>query len=337
MGVKVELPPVSEYRRHVEQREGGNGSVVPAGREQADQVRGISPFSGEKAARISETAHRNALRFAHPVDQAVISALDNPVVNAVFNKLVSVGIDASYGLELASGIHVSPGTYGELYEIIADCADALDIPVPYVIISDSVKGINACTAGTDQFAFIAVSSFLPLVMNRDELSFVIGHECGHLALGHVVYHTAVNVLGAAGGLLPVVGDVVVKTIRYPLNAWSRRSEISADRAGLICCGGIEAAKRALFKLEAGFLKLDGVDIDAYVREAEAVLDNVSLGKISEVMYSHPIIPKRIKALDCFAGSKLYNGITGLGRTDGGRLIGDEELASEVERIIEIKL
>lgn len=53
------------------------------------------------------------------------------------------------------------------------------------------------------------------------------------------------------------------------------------------------------------------------------------------MYSHPIIPKRIKALDYFSRSKLYNDITGLGNTDGGRFLSNPELASEIEKIIEI--
>lgn len=336
MKEKVSLPSLAYYRQQknlpdVEQRI--KKSEVVYENQQKDM--GISPFSETRVARISENAHKNALRFAHPVDQSIISALDNPVVNGVFNKVVQASIDANYGLALAKGIHISANTYGELYDIVCDCAEKLDIPIPYVMISDTVQGINACTAGTDQFAFIAISSFLPVVMKKDELSFVIGHECGHLVLGHVVYHTALNVIGSAGGLLPLVGSVVEKTIKYPLNAWSRRSEISADRAGLICCGDIQTAKRSLFKLEAGLLKTDGVDIDGYVREAEQVLDSTSIGKYSEIMYSHPIIPKRIKALDYFSRSKLYDDITGLGNADNGRLLSDSELASEVEKIIEI--
>lgn len=335
MGEKMNLPSLADYRRQLKQKKSGEQATDSIAVDCPSQDLSISPFSNNKPAKISEAAHKNALRFAHPVDQSIINALNNPVINTVFNKVVQTSIDASYGLALARGIHISPNTYGELYDIVAECAAKLDIPIPYVIISDTVQGINACTAGTDQFAFIAISSFLPVVMKRDELLFVIGHECGHLALGHVVYHTALNVIGSAGGLLPLVGSVIEKTIKYPLNAWSRRSEISADRAGLICCGDVQVAKRALFKLEAGLLKTDGVDIDGYVREAEQILDNTSLGKYSEILYSHPIIPKRIKALDYFSRSKLYNSITGQGNAANGRLLSDSELASKIEQIIEI--
>ena len=337
MAETVNLPSLSDYRKRLEMQSTPNGQILDAQAEQPSEGMGISPFSSSKQAKVSESARQNALKFAHPVDQSIIKALNNPAVNSVFNKVVQASIDTNYGLALARGIHVSPNIYPDLYDIIVECANKLGIPVPYVVISDTVQGINACTAGTDQFAFIAISSFLPIVMNREELLFVIGHECGHLALGHVVYHTALNVIGTAGGLLPVVGPIIEKTIRYPLNAWSRRSEISADRAGLICCGDIEIAKRTLFKLEAGLLRVDNVDIDRYVREAEQVLDNTTIGKLSEFAYSHPIIPKRIKALDYFASSQTYNSITGLGDAGGRHLLTDDELASKVEQIIEIKL
>lgn len=325
MNDKPSLMSLEEYRRSI----GNTGSKMTPHRE----ATAISPVAGGTNHAISRRTRQKVLNFAHPVDAEIIRKLDNPAINGVFNKVVQTGIDASYGLALATGIHLSPSTYPELYEVVKECADALGIPVPYVIISDTVRGINACTAGTDQFAFIAISSLLPLVMKRDELKFVIGHECGHLALGHVVYHTAITMMGAAGGLLPLVGNIIAKTITYPLNAWSRRSEISADRAGLICCGDVTVAKRTLFKLEAGILNADSVDIDNYVRESEQVLEGTSIGKLAEYTMSHPIIPKRIKALDLFARSELYARINGA-PVDGRRL-SDAELTRDIEKIIAV--
>lgn len=293
----------------------------------------LSPLDHGVSAQISTSTRRNALKFAHPVDQSIIKVLDNPAINSVVNKVVQTAIDANYGLALATGIHVTPSTYNYLYEIVVECADCLNMPVPYVIVSDSVKGINACTAGTDQFAFIAVSSILPMVMNRDQLKFVIGHEMGHLALGHVVYHTAINLMGVAGSMLPLVGPVIDKTLSLPLNAWSRRSEISADRAGLICCRDIQAAKTALFRLEAGFMDINNIDVDAYVRESERMLESSTFGKLAEFAHKHPIIPKRIKALDDFAGSELYARCVGLPAAPGA--MREATLAQEVERILSI--
>lgn len=301
---------------------------------QESSVWAVSPFRSGTGAAVSSEARKKALNFAHPVDGSIIKLLDNPAINAVFHKVVQAGIDANYGLALATGIHVSRNTYREIYDVIVECADTLGIPVPYVIVSDSVKGINACTAGTEQFAFIAISSMLPLVLNRGELKFVIGHECGHLVLGHVVYHTAMSMISAAGGFIPLVGPAIAKTVSLPLNAWSRRSEISADRAGLICCGDLQTAKRALIKLEAGLLNVSDVDIDAYIRDSEEVMSNLAIGELAEAAMQHPIIPKRMKALNLFAESAVYAENSGTVTLDKA-LLSAEELKKATEEILEI--
>lgn len=293
----------------------------------------LSPFARGNALHISNATRRDALVFAHPVDQSIIKVLDNQAINAVVNKVVQTSIDANYGLALATGIHVTPSTYNYLYEIVVECAECLNMPMPYVIVSDSVKGINACTAGTNQFAFIAVSSMLSAIMSREQLKFVIGHEMGHLALGHIVYHTAINLMGTAGSMLPLVGPVIEKTLSLPLNAWSRRSEISADRAGLICCRDVQAAKTALFRLEAGFMDVSNIDVDSYVKESEKILESSTLGKLAEITHQHPIIPKRIKALDDFARSELYSRCLGIPAAPGA--MSEARLAQEVEKTLAI--
>ncbi len=336
MNNKPRIQSLSEFKRGA-----GNGVVCVndkthhTGGSDANLINTLSPLKNGNNSLVSASSRCKILNFAHPVDAAIVKTLDNPAINTVFNKVVQTSIDATWGLSLATGIHVGPNTYPELYKIVVECANKLGIPIPYVIISDQIKGINACTAGTNQFSFIAISSMLPLVMNTDELKFVIGHECGHLALGHVVYHTAINMVGSASGLIPIVGDVISKTITYPLNAWSRRSEISADRAGLLCCGDIGIATKSLLKLEAGFLNTDEIDIDAYVNECETVLNNTMLGKFGEISMSHPIIPKRIKALKLFSNSVVYANASGIIPQPSTSLLSAERLSAETEKIIEI--
>ncbi len=337
MEEKTKIQSLSEFRQTFKQSSGSVLKEIEPNITKSTpvQVNSLSPIKSGSSASVSKYARNNILNFAHPVDATIIKTLDNPAINTVFNKVVQTSIDATWGLSLATGIHIGPDTYPELYEIVVECADALGIPIPYVIISDQVRGINACTAGTNQFAFIAISSMLPLVLSRDELKFVIGHECGHLALGHVVYHTAVSMVGSATSLIPVVGDVISKTVTFPLNAWSRRSEISADRAGLVCCGDINIATRSLLKLEAGVMKVDRIDIDNYVAESENILNNSLLGKFGEIIMSHPIIPKRIKALKLFNDSAVYAEATGYVPAAGNSLLTREKLSAETEKIIEI--
>lgn len=278
-----------------------------------------------------------ALDFAHPMDAGIIKVLNNKLVNELFEGYVNSCVDLQSSLSLATGFRVNEKNNPELYSIILNCAAKLNIPVPYVVISRSVSGINAQTAGTDDFAYIAISSLLNCLLTEKEQHFVLGHECGHIALGHVVYHTAMDIIGNCGSLIPVVGNVIAGTIQYPMKAWSRRSEISADRAGLICCGDINVAKKALIKLEAGFMNVDDVDIDEYLHNSNRFISRSALGKYRELFMEHPIIPKRIEALDLFANSEKYYRITGNPIPDGANLIGDKELEQETNKIIKILL
>lgn len=293
----------------------------------------ISPFVDSNDASVSASAKKRILDYAHPIDSSLVKKMDEPSLNAVLSKLVQIGIDANYSLPLSTGIHVTKNSTPEIYNILSKCADRLDIAIPYVVITDSIKGLNACACGTNQFTFIMISSLLPMVMNENELCFVIGHECGHIAMGHTLYHTAGQLIGTAGTLLPVVGDAIAATMTLPLNAWSRRSEITADRAGLICCGNLDAAKRALFRLQTGLYNPVGVDIDEYVKEGEDIISNSHLGRMTEYTHSHPLVIKRIKALEMFSKSVVYAESIGAAPTE--EMITRKELNNSIERIIEV--
>lgn len=294
-------------------------------------------FIGGNTRRNTKTHVKEAVEFAHPIDASIIKILDNKLINELFEKYVDASVDLQSGLALSSSFKIDEKTNPELHCIILECADKLNIPVPYTVISRSVSGINAQTAGTDEFAYIAVSSLLSVLLSKEEQKFVLGHECGHIALGHVVYHTAMRTIGDLGNLVPIVGNLIAGTIQFPLNAWSRRSEISADRAGLICCEDIKTAKKALLKLEAGFMNIDNVDMDEYLENSKMFRNNNSLGKFTELFNEHPIIPKRIEALDLFANSEKYYKITHKPVPQSVKLISDSELEKRTNQIIKIIL
>ena len=326
------ITPMSfdEYKKLANHKDKENTSAHTGNQE--NQIgNALSPFASGASVAVSTLTRKKILDYTHPVDGTIVKSLDNPSVNKVLSKIVQASIDANYGITLSTGIHVTPKTNPELYRIVEECANELGIAIPYVIVSSAMNGINACTAGTNQFSFVMISSLLPMVMSRDETKFVIGHEFGHLAMGHALYHTAGQMIGAMGAFVPVVGGLVSKAVTFPLNAWSRRSEITADRAGLICCRDLEVAKKALFRLEAGLYNTNGIDIDEYVKESERMLSNSQLGKLSEFTHSHPLIPKRIKALELFAKSEVYAQAIGAPITSG--MLGRQALNKEVENII----
>ncbi len=81
--------------------------------------------------------------------------------------------------------------------------------------------------------------------------------------------------------------------------WSRCAEVTCDRAGLICCGDVQAAQSALVKLVTGGAeRLQNINIQEYLKQIDQI-QSMPL-RFLELGETHPLIPKRIKALRVFA-------------------------------------
>jgi Zn-dependent protease with chaperone function len=187
--------------------------------------------------------------------------------------------------------------------------------------------LNAYTFGTDDDAFIVVHSSLIDHYEEDELQFVIGHETGHIQNKHVVYNTLLQLLRSSALVLL---KWIVPPVDMALHAWFRRAEITCDRAGLLCSGGVESGARAFLKLACGSKKLYGeLDVEEYVRQADEGRDGV--GRFTELFASHPYLPKRIEAMRVFAESAMYREALGVG--EGGLSL--EEVDARTSDIIRV--
>lgn len=282
----------------------------------------------------ADSARSDALDFAHPVDAGIIRILNSPLVNKAVSAFLDVTIDAQYGMMLSTGLRID-NQDSPMADIVKHCARTLKIQIPYTITSSSITGLNAVTVGTDNYVYIAISSLLQKMFDEDEMKFVIGHECGHITLGHAMYHTVVATCGNLSQLIPVLGPTIYQLVSWPLKAWSRRSEISADRAGLLCCGDVRTACRTLLRLEAGFLPVESFDVDEYIANTSRQIQNSQLGYLSELFAEHPILAKRMEALQVFANSEKYYRITGKTPEEGIELYSDEELNRRTEQIVSV--
>lgn len=273
-----------------------------------------------------------AREYSHPVDASITKVMDTPVINMIFKSFVSAATDAQFGQVIATGVPVNRMNFPEIDDIVDQCVRTLHIKKPYVIISGSL-GINAYTVGSDEEPYIVLGNTLVRIIKPDQLRFIIGHECGHIAMGHVVYHTVLNTANGFSNSIPVIGPLVFKTVGVALYAWSRRSEITADRAGLLCCGSLQTAQRALLQLETGFISADHVDLQSYLESSRRYRNGRLLRKVGEFDAEHPLLAKRIEALKLFAGSDLYGRVTGQPTmTDS---VDDHQLEHAVEQILRV--
>jgi Zn-dependent protease with chaperone function len=133
--------------------------------------------------------------------------------------------------------------------------------------------------------------------------------------------------------LGYIGMLLRQTAWVPLMAWSRRAEVTCDRAGLLCCGDIKIAERALLRLISGLADVDRIDIEEFLRRARAMEEFHSAGMMGELRATHPLIARRIEALRMFASSELYYELTGKPRPEGVRLLTRQELDDRVNEIV----
>jgi Zn-dependent protease with chaperone function len=258
------------------------------------QRAGGSEGTGHAYAYASDHSTRQAFEKMKPVELAVRAAV----------RMFKAG---GKNQLLGQAVKVGPTQFPRVHNLARECSKELGIATPTVYIVSN-PSLNAGTYGTNDDSFIVVHSALVDTFTDEELLSVIGHECGHIHNNHVVYLTAMH-------FLRVMASVFVRWIVAPamlaLNAWSRRAEITCDRAGLLCSKNLDTSTRALTKLAIGSSKLySELNMEAFLDQYEEGKDDP--GKYVELQASHPWIPKRVMALRAFAESELYRTHAGLG-------------------------
>lgn len=260
-------------------------------RKKAERASGASAGEHDYS-YILDRQTRATFESAKPIELAVASA-------------VRVFKERERGRLLGQAVRVSERQFSRIHGLTKECAETLGIVQPQVYVVSSPV-LNAGTYGTDEESFIQVYSALVDAYTDDELRFVIGHECGHIHNKHVVYLTTMMVLRmmAEAYLGPIVMPAII-----PLNAWSRRAEITCDRAGMLCSKNEAVAARALTKLVVGSKKLyEEFNLDAFLEQYEEGKDSV--GRYMEAFASHPYLPKRVLAMRVFAQSALFGKAAG---------------------------
>ncbi len=267
------------------------------------------------------------VRYAYSADLAMLRSFQRvrPVELAAAS-VVRTSKEWMRSQLLGSTVKVGPTQFPSIYAIARHCAESLTVPIPNVYIQNSPHP-NAFTYGTEDESFIVVTSALVDHFDEAELQFVIGHETGHIQNKHVVYITALRILTSGVG---VFFAWIVQPALIALQQWTRRAEITCDRAGLLCCNDLEAASRSFLKLATGSHKLyPEMNLEAFLDQFEEGQN--SFGRLSEAFASHPYLPKRIHALRVFADSELYRTAAAIG--PGG--LDMEEVDRRTSDIIQI--
>lgn len=193
--------------------------------------------------------------------------------------------------------HVTQATAPQLAALIEQCKQRIQ-PDPLEVFVARSRELNAYTFGMGNPKTVVLHSSLFSVMDADELKFIIGHEMGHVALGHTWLN---SLLGGLAGVPTSIGAAVIVSLAF--RGWNRSCEYSADRAGLLACGKLNKAVSALVKLvnrEADTPEEIEQTL-AVIEKEDDQLDNL----LMETLATHPMTARRIENLRKYAATPEY--------------------------------
>lgn len=254
--------------------------------------------------------------FVYPGDEEALAALKAiPGASQVLTYLQENFSEELVFLQnnqqmIRAGYH----NYVSLYKLLERCCEILSLPVPELYLTTNPT-LNAYTVGTRRTC-IVLHSELVETMTLDELTFVVGHELGHIKCSHGLYRLLGDLLIRYWDLLSSVISIPgLGMLRVPMLLayweWFRRAELTCDRAGLLCVQDLQTGLRALSKLAgkvAGYE--DEFSTEAALKQADAGKEVknklVLLVSILEAAENtHPFVPARLKRLAEFAAGEQY--------------------------------
>lgn len=185
-----------------------------------------------------------------------------------------------------NGIRIHQQQFPDVYERVVALSSSMGLKrVPDVFIVQSEGALNAFATrffGRDMVVIYSEVFELARQGGEAELDFIIAHELSHIKRRHVWK----NILLVPASFIPFLSQ-----------AYSRSCEYTCDREAAYYIQNGVAAKRALTILGAGKFLYTEVNEQAYLEQIQSE-SNIAVW-LSEVMSSHPRLPKRIQTVGRF--------------------------------------
>lgn len=221
---------------------------------------------------------------------AVIVVVARGLLSAEFLSILALplllvfGRGITYASPRVNGVQLTPTQFPEAYGMVVDAAARFGleyIPDAYVINGNGT--LNAFASGHGFRRYIVLYSDLFEIGGQardpEALRFIIGHEIGHIAAGHVSYWRQ---LGTGVGMrIPILGSALIRAQEYTADNFGYYTQPSGSP-------GVIGA------LSAGKYLLSAVDFDQFADRATQ--ERGPFVHIVNLLSSHPVLTWRAAAL-----------------------------------------
>lgn len=210
---------------------------------------------------------------------------------ALFIVIAMVYVTLARGRLLGSSVRVHDAQSPRVFAVVKRACAALEIPMPLVFAREDNYVPVAALGFGEPYALVLSSHWIE-VFADDELAFMIGRELGHVAAGHTRFLSLLSVNGKENPLISLI-----------FGGWLRRCTMTCDKVGLLCCGSLDAAIRAIGVAEFHEFGRK-VDYEAFARQ-HAEIEADSISRWGTWLGSEPYATARIAALRSFVGTTSY--------------------------------
>lgn len=210
---------------------------------------------------------------------------------ALFIVVAMVYVTLARGRLLGSSVRVHEAQYPRVFKIVKGACAALAIPMPLVFVRED-NNVPVAALGFGEPYSLVLSGHWIEVFKDDELAFAIGRELGHIAAGHTRFLSLLSVNGNENPLISLI-----------FGAWLRRCTMTCDKIGLLCCGSIDAAIRAM-GVSAFHEFARHVDFDVFAQQ-QAEIESDTIFRWGVWLGSEPYATTRIASLRAFMLTPSY--------------------------------
>jgi len=207
------------------------------------------------------------------------------IVGLVYALLGAFFLLTAHALFLAhvrtNAVRVDERQLPELHGRVAAAAKALglaQVPATYILQGGGLLNAFATKLLSRRYV-ILLSDLVDHCADPRQLDFVVGHELGHFAAGHLAW----NLFLLPYRIIPWLGA-----------AYGRACEYTCDRCGLAAAGDTEQAMRGLVVLAAGGRVAAQVDLAAFA--TQRLESGHFWPTVLELTSYHPFLSKRVGEL-----------------------------------------
>ncbi len=177
---------------------------------------------------------------------------------------------------------VNEQQFPHIHQMVVEGSERLGMTPPETFIYNANGVFNAFARQVFGRKYLLLTSSIVEVTTDEQIRFIVGHELGHHAAGHLNFWLFMLRLPA-------------RLVPFLHKAYSRQCEYTSDKLGLYVTRNVHDSCTALSMLACGCQKLNPkLNLTAFEKQ-ETLVPETS-GYFAEILRTHPRLTRRVLAL-----------------------------------------